>query len=201
MNTPVVSNISLTSTVGGICRCIRARKPAQKFIGLSTFLAICLALAAPARASQSVSLAWNPESDPNVAGYAVYLGTTNGAYTSRFDVGTNIQITVTGLTEGTTNYFAIAAYNSARMEGTKSVGLSYLVPGLIRAVPSGAAGSPMNLTFPVASGHWYELQASTNLQTWTNLAQTPVESVNAWVTLQDQQPGNSSRRFFRLIMN
>jgi Fibronectin type III domain len=201
MNTPVVSGINSTSTIGGISRCTHVRKTPLKLIGFSALLAVSLALAAPAHASQSVSIAWNAESDPNVAGYAVYLGATNGTYTSRFDVGTNTQITVSSLGEGQTYYFAVAAYDSARMEGTKSTGIPYLVPGLVRAVFSAGPGSPMNISFPVANAHWYQVQASTNLRTWTNVLQTPVESVNSWVTYQDSQHGPFAMRFYRLIMN
>jgi hypothetical protein len=201
MKTPVGFYTSSISTTAGISHSTRAHDPAWRAIRIFTFVAFALISCNAARASQSASLAWAPEINSGVAGYAFYVGTNNGVYTSRFDVGTNTDITLTGLKEGSTNYFAVTAYNSARMESPASVQVSYLVPGLVRLAPPAQHGSPVTISFPVAMGQWYELQASTNLVTWTNLWQTSISTSNAWVSYQDPHTSSYSRRFYRLILN
>jgi hypothetical protein len=161
-------------------------------------IALAFLLNGTLRAGQSASLAWNPVTTTPVAGYAVYMG--NGISSTRYDVGTNTQVTFNGLKEGATLYFTVASYNSARMESPASSAISYIVPGLMRLTPPSKPGTPGTLSFPVAVGHSYQLQASTNLTTWTNLWQTPVWQQNAWVPYQDTQAGSFQKRFYRLIM-
>jgi hypothetical protein len=201
MNTPVEFSTNSISTISGISPFTRAHKRAWAAIRISTALVLVLLSGGLVRASQSASLAWNPVTNSAVAGYAFYLGSTNGIYSSRFDVGTNTNITLTGLQAGSTNYFAVTAYNSARMEGPASVQVSYLVPGLVRLAPPAQRGAPVTVSFPVAAGHWYEIQGSTNLVSWTNLWQTSISTSNAWVSYKDPQSGALSKRFYRLILN
>ncbi len=198
---PVASSISLTTTTAATCRFTHAPERLRAAIRISALFVFTFVLAGSLRASQSVSLAWNPVTTTPVAGYAVYVGTTNGVYASRFDVGTNTDITLTGLKEGHTNFFAVAAYNSARTESSASPATSYIVPGLVNLASLAKPGKPATLSFPVAVGHSYQILASTNLQTWSNIGQTTVSTSNAWVTFQDPQPGPFSRRFYRLIMD
>jgi hypothetical protein len=154
-----------------------------------------------AEAGQTVTLAWNAPASGGAAGYYLYSGTNSGVYTSQFDTGTNTMITLSGLCEGHTNYFMVVAYNSARIMGTPSAQLSFIVPGCLRLAPATKASNPANISFPVAVGHSYEVQASTNLQSWTNLWQTSVSTSNAWVSWQDTQAGGFPHRFYRLLIN
>ncbi len=151
------------------------------------------------RAAQNLSVAWNPTA--GAAGYYFYCGTNGTNYTSLFDVGTNSTITLTGLTEGRTNNFTVVGYNSARMLGTPAAQMSFIVPGCIRFNAATSAGAPANICFPVAVGHSYQVEASTNLQTWTNIWQTSMSTSNAWVYYQDPQAGSFTMRFYRLILN
>jgi Fibronectin type III domain len=200
MITPVASVITSSTTIAGIFRRTRALDRLRTVLRISAVLASGFILAGPARANQSASLAWNPVSNMPVAGYAIYVGNSSGNYTSRFDVGTNTQITLTGLQEGTTNYFAVTAYNSARLESPVSSAVPYIIPGLVRFAMPTAPGGAGTVSFPVAVGHSYELQASTNLTTWSNLWQTSVYSSNIWVSYQDPKGTSSRERFYRLIM-
>ena len=148
-------------------------------------------------AMQSVMVGWNANTDPGIAGYAVYYGTTNGLYSKRVDVGTNTSATISGLVEGQTNYFAVAAYNTVNMEGTASPALTFIVPGCLKMSSVPANG----MSFPVAQGHYYTIQATTNLTSWTNIWQTSTASSNAWVSYQDPQAGSLPRRFYRLVLH
>ena len=100
-----------------------------------------------------MSLSWNvPASDGGsaITNYKVYRGTTSGAYTSSGLVGSAAtSFTVTGLTNGTTYYFAVAAINSVG-EGSKSSEISKTstnpcTPG---SQPFNYTGDDQNFTVP-----------------------------------------------------
>jgi hypothetical protein len=158
---------------------------------------LCLFFCAGARGSQNVSLAWNAIPDPSVVGYALYYGTTSGEYSTRLDAGPNATITVPGLKEGVTYYFVITAYDALGEESAPSNEVIYIVPGAI-FLSAGGAGGPMTITFPIAPPHWYELQATTDLQAWTTIWQTEPASDNGWVEYQDFAARRYATRFYRL---
>jgi len=62
-----------------------------------------------------VNLAWNA-STSTVSGYKVYYGTASGNYASNVNVGNATTSTVSNLTDGSTYYFAVKAYDSAGNE-------------------------------------------------------------------------------------
>jgi hypothetical protein len=201
MTNPTASGITPTSTTTAAFRYPRASERARTAFWPSIAAALALFTGMSARADQTVTLGWNPVTNRAVAGYALYQGYTSGVYTSRYDAGTNTSTTVTGLKEGDTSYFAAMDYNAALQESPPSGEVAYIVPGVVRVTPPSQPGKLTTLSFPVAAGHWYEIQASTNLQTWTNLWQTAVSTSNAWVSYQDPQESSFPRRFYRLILN
>ena len=79
-------------------------------------------------ATGSVTLAWNASTDPNVAGYNVYYGGACGAYTNKICAGNATNATISGLTQGTTYYFAATTYAASGMESPYSSEVSCLVP-------------------------------------------------------------------------
>ncbi len=64
----------------------------------------------PVIGDASVVLNWN--SVTGAAGYKIKYGTASGAYTATVDAGNVAGYSITGLTNGTTYYFVVAAYNS-----------------------------------------------------------------------------------------
>lgn len=151
-------------------------------------------------ADQSVTLGWNTSTDTNVAGYYIYHGTASGVYTSKNDVGTNTVTSVPGLQEGQTDYFAVTAYNTAKIESAFSAEVPFIVPGILQLTQGSNSGS-FNIKFPVAPGHWYEVQASVDLQSWTTISQTATETSNTWIQISDPQSSLFSKRFYRLILH
>jgi len=93
--------------------------------------------------AQSVTLAWNPCSDPSVTGYIVCWGTDSGNYTDSEDAGPVTVNTISNLAAGTTYYFAVTAYNVAGLQSPYSTEVVYLVPG--GTPPSGTAFTFSNL--------------------------------------------------------
>lgn len=82
-----------------------------------------------------VVLAWDSSSDPNLAGYKVYYGTTPGVYPHSFTVGKATQlsgnvttVTIEGLKKGQKYYMVITAYD---IQGKES-GFSNEVAGIAK---------------------------------------------------------------------
>ncbi len=66
--------------------------------------------------SAVVSLSWDPNTDPDLAGYVLYYGTSSGAYSSSISLGKVTTYTVTNLGDGLTYYFALTARNGTGVE-------------------------------------------------------------------------------------
>ena len=148
-------------------------------------------------AAWNASLGWNASSFSGTAGYNIYYGTVNGVYTGKVNVGNVTSATISNLTAGITYYFAATTLDSNGNESAFSNETSYIVPGILTM--SGTA--PGHIQFPVESSHWYEVQASTNLQSWATVWQTGVSTSNSWVQFNDPNTGAFSRRFYRLVLH
>ena len=79
-------------------------------------------------ATGSVTLAWNACTDPIVVGYNIYYGGASGTYTNEICAGNATNVTISGLAQGTTYYFAATAYSASGIESPFSSEVSYLVP-------------------------------------------------------------------------
>jgi hypothetical protein len=69
----------------------------------------------------AITIAWNPNKEPGLAGYQVYYGTSAGSYNSCVDVGNPpesssglIEYTLTALDKGKKYYIAVIAYDKNR---------------------------------------------------------------------------------------
>src|SRR5437879_3981004 len=67
-------------------------------------------------ATGNVTLAWDPNPDPSVAGYNLYYGTTSGNYGTFIHAGTATTATASNLVEGATYYFAATDYDTNAIE-------------------------------------------------------------------------------------
>jgi len=94
---------------------------------LFTILAI-LAIAGIAQAA-TVQVTWNPNTEPDLAGYKLYHGTASGQYGEPVDVG-NVTGHVMEITpqHGATYYFALTAYDTSGNESGYSDEASCFVP-------------------------------------------------------------------------
>jgi hypothetical protein len=77
---------------------------------------------------KEVTLAWDPNSEPDLSGYRIHYGTSSRNYTGVIDVGNQLTCTVTDLTPGETYYFAATAYNYSGLESDFSNEVLYVVP-------------------------------------------------------------------------
>jgi hypothetical protein len=150
-------------------------------------------------AAQTVVLDWNPSVSANVAGYNVYYGTNSGNYIYEVDAGDATSVTLSNLICGATYYFAATAYDTNGDESPFSAEVSFIEPGAFCiSAPDPTTGAP-SLTFPVVPGHWYEVQATSDLQNWTSIWETDVETNNVWTEFDDADAANYSQRFYRLV--
>ncbi len=89
----------------------------------------------PEAYAAQVTLAWDRNSEPTVAGYKVYYGTASRAYSAVIDVGNWTSCVISGLQNGVTYFFTATAYDSAGNESDFAAEVRY-------TVPAGAAPSP-----------------------------------------------------------
>jgi hypothetical protein len=87
-----------------------------------------------------VTLTWDPNSEPDLAGYKVYVGESSRVYTLTLDVGNLATYTVTGLQAGHTYYFAVTAYDTSGNEGAFSTEVSTTLLAAV-FVPVDAVGT------------------------------------------------------------
>jgi len=69
--------------------------------------------------SGAITIGWNPNPEPGLAGYRVYYGTSAGSYNSCVDIGNPpksssglIEYTLTALDKGKKYYIAVIAYDN-----------------------------------------------------------------------------------------
>jgi len=79
----------------------------------------------PARlAASALTLAWDPNTENDLAGYNIYYGTGSSDYNFVIDVGNVTDYTVTDLEPETQYYFAMTAYDTSLNESNLSVEVS-----------------------------------------------------------------------------
>jgi hypothetical protein len=77
--------------------------------------------------TRSVTLTWDANAEPDIAGYKVYWGTASGVYDHFNDVS-QTTASVPDLAVGLRYYFAVTAYNEAGLESGYSEEISAIVP-------------------------------------------------------------------------
>jgi hypothetical protein len=88
------------------------------------------------RTAASVTLSWNPNAEPDIAGYRIHYGTVAAPYSVIQETGTT-SATIDNLETGVTYTFAVTAYNSAGDESGYSLPLSYTI-GATTFIPPAA---------------------------------------------------------------
>lgn len=100
----------------------RVRPAANLLLFMLLFL-----FAAISAAAADIRLAWDANTEPDLAGYYVYYGQHSRAYSNSTKLGTQTTYTVTGLPPGT-YYFAVTAFNTAGQESAYSNEVSTTIP-------------------------------------------------------------------------
>ena len=95
---------------------------------LGSLIGIWLLLGLPAAATGSVSLSWDQNTEPDMAGYKVHIGNSSQTYSQTIDVGHVTTYTTSALSEGETYFFAVTAYDIFANESLLSNEVSAIIP-------------------------------------------------------------------------
>src|SRR5450432_82004 len=76
----------------------------------------------------NVTLAWNPNTNPTVAGYDIYYWVAKSTHTNKISAGNATSVTIANLQIGTTYDFAATTINTFGLESPRSAAISYTVP-------------------------------------------------------------------------
>src|SRR3989441_3003193 len=101
-----------------------------------------------------VTVAWDPNAEPDLAGYKLYYGTSSRSYQFSADVGTRTSSTLSGLLEGQIYYFAVTAYNFSGYESDFSNEMTRAVADVTPptvSITAPAAGSTVAGTVTVSA--------------------------------------------------
>jgi hypothetical protein len=152
-----------------------------------------------------VSLAWNPSSNSEVAGYFLSYGNSSGVYDQRIDAGTNTTVSLTNLVLGVTYFFVVKAYNLAGVESDPSNEISYLVPypiavhSLVLEALQVTKGL-VTLSWNTEVGRIYQVEYQDRLgaSVWIPLGM-PVTAIGVTAILNNPI-SSSTKRFYRVVL-
>ena len=138
-------------------------------LGFKIVVCIIIGVIASNALAAQATLAWDPNTESDLAGYRVHYGTASGSYTVHTDVHNITSYTVTGLTAGQTYYFAATAYDASGNESGYSNPVSYAVPAAngaptTPAPPTAGASSALVNTAITFSTSATDPNGDTNLQ-------------------------------------
>jgi Fibronectin type III domain/FG-GAP-like repeat len=111
----------------------------SRVLRLLSWAAVCLTVATPASAA-TVSIAWDPNPEPDIIGYNVFVSTQAGSFTSPIPVGKHTSVTIPGLQPGVQYYFAVQAQGPGGLSGLAQI--AYVPP-----IPLPAGSEPTRSDF------------------------------------------------------
>jgi hypothetical protein len=132
------------------------------------------------------TLEWDPNKEPDLAGYRLFYGPESGKYTHQVDVGNQTSYTPSGVDWSHPQFFAVQAYTTSGLTSPLSAEVKWLPPSPIDiANLQASVGYPLLIGKPV---------------TWTatlKSAAVPVEYKffvyrrTSWIPVQDYGPSNT----------
>jgi hypothetical protein len=145
-----------------------------------TILAVVALWALVARpvSAGPITLAWDPNPEPYITGYRVFVGTAPGVYTQTFDVPTNqTTFTFTSASSGVRYYFAVAAQADA-VYSPNSYEISADGGSATRSASSGGQQSPIGTGTGAASATALTARCRTGCVTTIASGTADVSSLN-----------------------
>ena len=103
----------------------------------------------------SVTLAWDPNSEEDLAGYKIYYGTSPENYGSPIVLGKTTEYELAGLTEGATYYIAITAHDTSDNESENS--------DEVNGTPPDTQNPTITITSPTSSATYDTSNSTINI--------------------------------------
>jgi hypothetical protein len=151
----------------------------------------------------SLTLVWDPNTEPDIAGYKLYCGEASGRYIASIDVGnvTQFQPTLKNLNPGDKAFFIVSAYNTSGLESDSSNEVSYTKPTLSQPkleISVNAFGM-VELAWITVPGLFYTVWYKDNFEsedpnTWQSAIRIPGNGEK----LRWSEAINERRRMYRL---
>ena len=147
--------------------------------------------------AEQLTLAWDANSEPTLAGYKVYWGTSSANYSWSADAGAQTTYTVVELSPGATYYFAATAYDSARSESSFSSEKAYTVPATCtntitptsQVLGAGGGTGSINIT-TAGTCNW----TTSNTSSWVSITSGASGTGNGTVSFNvSENTGTASR--------
>jgi hypothetical protein len=153
---------------------------------LSVWLAICASALilfqyTPLVHAAEVTLAWDPNGDPDLAGYRIYYGFSTRNYVSDVDIGNNTSCTLSNLEAGRVYYLAATAYDTKGDESDFSNEVIFQTPS-----PCGFSISPISQSFGASEGSGTVSVTTQSGCTWTAVSNA------SWLIITSNGNGTGS---------
>jgi fibronectin type 3 domain-containing protein len=145
------------------------------------FVFLCILFAQSVVHAGEVNLAWDPNTEPDVAGYRLYYGLGSRNYDQVMDVGNSTSCVVTGLEQGRTYFFAATAVNTANLESDFSNEVSATL-STSNLPPLSNAGSDQNVNegilITLNGANSTDPEGGALTYAWSQVSGTPVTLSN-----------------------
>ena len=112
----------------------------RRAFSVIAFAAVLCAASAASAQTTTPRLAWDSNTEADLAGYIVYYGLASNSYSGSVDVGRSTQWSMASLTPGRRYYFAVRAYNTSGMLSAPSAELAFDFPTPQEVVPGPRTG-------------------------------------------------------------
>jgi hypothetical protein len=164
----------------------KARLRAQ--LATSVFIGLLVTFGATRADAGSLNLAWDPNAEPDLAGYILWYGSQPGTYIASIDVGKTTSYRVANLNDGSTYYFAIQAYDTQGKASSRSSEVSAIVPVVLTG-PVAAFGFEEGAGTVAGDASGYANHAGLRGARWTTAGRfgrgLVLDGIDDWVTVAD----------------
>jgi hypothetical protein len=148
-----------------------------RILGALAFILVFSAIA------EAQTLTWDPNSEPDISGYVVSVGTQSGVYSSNVDVGGQTSYPLTTLDPTQNYYFAVRAYNSEGLFSaySREIALPAIAPPGTTVINFLRAST----TYPLLAGRQVTWTASATSKKGSVEYAFWLYSASGWVKAQD----------------